>query len=173
MSLYIVMGVSGCGKSSVARLLAERTGGLYLDGDDFHPAANKAKMHAGIPLTDDDRWPWLDILNAALRAHAAATTAPLFLACSALRQVYRERLAADLPSLRFIYLHGSRETIRTRLESRSNHFMSPTLLDSQFATLEEPKNAIVAEISDPLPVLLEKILPKLELQPPHSTSPSA
>lgn len=160
MSLYIVMGVSGCGKSTVAQLLAEKTGALFLDADDFHPVANKAKMAAGIPLTDDDRWGWLDTLNAELKTHEAAGKS-VFLACSALRQVYRDRLSAGLSALHFIYLHGTKELIRSRLAARSHHFMPPALLDSQFATLEEPKNAIVAEIADPLPVIIEKILPRL------------
>ncbi|MEO7933069.1 MAG: gluconokinase [Chthoniobacterales bacterium] len=160
MSLYIVMGVAGCGKSSVASQLAEKTGGLFLDGDDFHPLANKAKMAAGTPLTDEDRWGWLDTLNRELKARQSLAT-PVFLACSALRQVYRDRLAAGLAGLRFIYLHGTKELIRSRLVARQNHFMSPALLDSQFATLEEPTDAIVAEIADPVPMIVEKILAQL------------
>jgi gluconokinase len=160
MSQYVVMGVSGCGKSSVASQLAEKTGGVFLDGDDFHSLANKAKMAASTPLTDEDRWGWLDTLNGELK-NRESLGKPVFLACSALRQVYRDRLSAGLPGLRFIYLHGSKELIRARLVVRQNHFMSPTLLDSQFATLEEPTDAIVAEIADPVPVIVEKILPQL------------
>ncbi len=160
MSEYIIMGVTGCGKSSVGSLLAEKTGGLFLDGDDFHPLANKAKMAAGIPLTDDDRWGWLDTLNRELKVRENSGK-PIFLACSALRQVYRDRLAAGMSGLRFIYLHGSKELICSRLVARQNHFMLPTLLGSQFATLEEPCDAIVVEIVDPVPVIVEKILPLL------------
>lgn len=160
MSLYIVMGVSGCGKSSVARMLAEQTGGIFLDGDDFHPAVNKAKMATGIPLTDEDRRGWLETLNGELKA-GESLGKPVFLACSALRQVYRDRLATGLDGLRFIYLHGTKELIRSRLAARTHHFMSPALLDSQFDTLEKPKDAIIAEIADPLPVLVKKILPQL------------
>lgn len=145
MSAYVVMGVSGCGKSTVARTLAEKRGGLFLDADDFHPPANKEKMAAGIPLTDDDRWGWLDALNAELKQQTLEAR-DVFLACSALREVYREKLRAGLPSLRFIYLKGSREVIARRLGERKGHFMPAALLDSQFATLEEPKDAIVVDI---------------------------
>lgn len=157
-SQFIVMGVSGCGKSSVASRLASRTGGLFLDADDFHPPENVAKMAAGIPLTDDDRWPWLEALNRELKSQAQDGRT-VFLACSALRQVYRDRLADGLPTLRFIYLKGSKELIRQRMQSRENHFMPPALLDSQFSILEEPQDAIVADIADPMPVIVEKLLP--------------
>jgi len=122
---------------------------VFLDADDFHPATNKAKMRAGIPLTDADRWPWLDLLNRELQTRVAAGE-KVFLACSALRQVYRERLASGLPGVRFIYLKGPKALIRRRLEARKDHFMSPELLDSQFATLEEPADAIVVSIEPPL-----------------------
>lgn len=158
LDFFVVMGVSGCGKSSVARLLAERTGGLFLDADDFHPESNRAKMSAGIPLTDEDRWGWLDTLNGELQRLRGKT---VFLACSALRAVYRERLSAGLPGLRFIYLKGSREEIQARLTGRKNHFMPASLLDSQFAFLEEPQEALTVSISDPLPVIIENILGRL------------
>jgi gluconokinase len=147
------MGVSGCGKSTVARRLAEAVGGDWLDADDFHSAENKAKMSHGIPLTDDDRWPWLDRLNEELRA--ADKEKPLFLACSALKQRYRDRLRNGLPDLRFIYLKGSFELIRSRLAHRSNHFMPAKLLESQFADLEEPTDAIVLDISETLDQMIE------------------
>lgn len=146
MSSYIVMGVSGCGKSTVAQALAARTGGVYLDADDFHPPANKQKMAAGIPLTDEDRWGWLDALNQELRGRQPGKT---FLACSALKEVYRDRLRAGVPELVFIYLKGSRELIGRRLAARQGHFMPAALLDSQFATLEEPADAIVIDIDRP------------------------
>jgi gluconokinase len=145
-SLFIVMGVSGSGKTTLARKLAAATGGNWEDADDFHSAENKAKMSAGIPLTDADRWPWLDRLNAELRA-AASAGGPFFLACSALKQKYRDRLAAGLPGARFVYLKGSMELIRSRMALRRNHFMPVGLLESQFADLEEPKEAIVLDIS--------------------------
>ncbi len=145
-SLFIVMGVSGCGKSTVARLLAADAQGRWLDADDFHSPENKAKMAHGIPLTDDDRRPWLDRLNAELRLEADQGP-PLFLACSALKQKYRDRIVAGLPQARFVYLKGSPELIRSRLAQRKNHFMPPGLLESQFADLEEPRDAIVLDIS--------------------------
>jgi len=142
--IIVVMGVSGCGKTTVGRMLGEALGWPFFDADDFHPEANVAKMRAGIPLTDDDRCPWLDRLVAEMGAidhrgdHAV-------LGCSALRQAYRERLARA-GDVRFVYLKGDRDTIAARLASRSGHYMPPTLLDSQLATLEEPTNAIVVDI---------------------------
>jgi len=161
MSISVVMGVSGSGKTSVAARLAERTGGVWLDADDFHSPENRAKMAAGVPLIDEDRLPWLDTLNAALRHHVQSDPRPLFLACSALRVVYRERLAAGLPAVRFVYLKGSRDLLRARLEARLGHFMPATLLESQLATLEEPAGALVADISQPLDALVDELLPKL------------
>lgn len=159
---HVVMGVSGCGKSSVARLLAEQTGGLFRDADDFHPPANKAKMAAGIPLTDDDRWGWLKVLNDEMRSLTGDGHA-VFLACSALRQVYREKLAEGLNNLRFVYLQGSQECVRRRLEARRDHFMPSSLLESQFAALEEPsgENVVVVSIENPLPEVIAAILPRL------------
>ena len=135
-------------------MLAKATDGDWLDADDFHSAENKAKMTAGIPLTDDDRWPWLDRLNTELRA-AAGKGRPVFLACSALKQKYRDRLVTGLPQARFIYLKGSFELIRSRLARRKNHFMPAGLLESQFADLEEPGDAIVLDISKTDDQLLE------------------
>ncbi len=154
------MGVSGCGKSTIAQALASKTGGVYLDADDFHPEANKKKMAAGIPLTDDDRWGWLDVLNAEIRRRAAAAK-PLFLACSALKQVYRDRLSAGVPGVTFIYLKGSHDLIASRLAARHNHFMPSSLLDSQFATLEEPVDAVTVDVGLPLDALIEEILRRI------------
>ncbi len=159
MNLFVVMGVSGCGKSRVAGLLAKKTGGLFLDADDFHPPANKSKMAAGIPLNDEDRWDWLEALNRELKRQAASSAGTAFLACSALRQVYRDRLANGLDHLRFIYLKGSKECIRARLDARQNHYMPTALLDSQFATLEEPEDAILVDIERPLAEIIGNILP--------------
>ena len=160
MSIFVVMGVSGCGKSSVAARLAAAKDGDFLDADDFHPPANKAKMAAGIPLQDEDRAGWLDTLNEELKSRAA-NGRDTFLACSALRQVYRDRLSAGLPSLVFIYLKGSREAIRSRLERRTDHFMPATLLESQFATLEEPMNALTVSIEQPLDQVVEETLSRI------------
>lgn len=141
----VVMGVCGCGKSTIASLLADQLGGIYFDADDYHPVSNKEKMAAGIPLTDEDRWPWLAALNALIQEEHRPDR-PCVLACSALREVYRTRLAEGLEGLRFVYLKGSREEIRARLESRAGHFMPPGLLDSQLTTLEEPTAAITVSI---------------------------
>ncbi len=126
----VVMGVSGCGKSSVGLALAEALGARFIDGDDLHPEANKGKMAAGIPLNDDDRWPWLDSVAAAL---ADGNTV---VACSALKRVYRERIGSGAPATRFVHLHGSRELLAQRMGARLNHFMPVSLLDSQLNTLE-------------------------------------
>jgi gluconokinase len=145
-SIFIVMGVSGCGKSTVANALAKATGGIFLDADDFHLPETKAKLSSGTPLTDEDRWPWLERLNAELRARSDKGNA-LFLACSALKQKYRDLLMTGLPDARIVYLKGSRELIAARLAQRKGHFMPASLLDSQFATLEEPKDTLVLDIS--------------------------
>jgi gluconokinase len=154
---FIVMGVSGSGKTTVARMLAAATDGTWLDGDDFHSMENKARMSAGILLTDEDRGPWLDMLNAKLRA-VADHGAPVFLACSALKQIYRDRLTRGLPQARFVYLKGSLELIRSRLAQRKNHFMPAGLLQSQFADLEEPGGALVLDISRTKDQLVEDFL---------------
>lgn len=160
---FVVMGVTGCGKSSVARELARATGGEWLDADDFHSKTNLEKMKAGIPLTDEDRWYWLGALNETLRKHPGDAP-PIFLACSALREVYRERLAEGLGDLAFIYLKGSKELIRSRLEARTDHFMPVKLLDSQFATLEEPQRAVILDIAFPLTELVSQALTRLDAE---------
>jgi gluconokinase len=162
VSAYVVMGVSGCGKTSVARLLAQQTGGVFLDADDFHPPSNKKKMAAGIPLADEDRWGWLDALNAELKRLAPGPK-PVFLACSALREVYRKRLASDLPELQFIYLDGNREVIQSRLDERRDHFMPASLLDSQFALLEEPAGALRVSIDQSLSQLVSEIMKRISV----------
>jgi gluconokinase len=149
LKLFIVMGVAGCGKSTVARSLANSMGGVFIEGDDFHPAANKAKMAAGIPLEDSDRWPWFDQLIAEVRS-AASGGAPVVLSCSALKKAYRDHLRSGLPDVRFIYLKGDFETIKARMATRAGHFMPVALLQSQFDTLEEPQGAITLDIHQPL-----------------------
>lgn len=151
------MGVAGCGKSTIARALAGATGGLFIEGDDFHPAANKEKMAAGTPLTDADRWPWLDRLIREVR-DLAAQDKPVFLSCSALKKSYRDHLAAALPGLRFIYLKGSFEVIHERMKSRTGHFMPAALLQSQFATLEEPGDAFTLDVSLPPDRIVQQAL---------------
>lgn len=132
---WVVMGVSGCGKSEIARLLAERLGILYAEGDDYHSAENVAKMAAGIALTDADRHDWLLTLQARL-ATAAEAGVGLVLSCSSLKRRYRELLRAADPALAFIHLDGARELIAARMGARPRHYMPMSLLDSQFAALE-------------------------------------
>ena len=136
-SVLVVMGVSGSGKTTVAALLAGRLGWEYGDADDFHPPANVSKMHGGTPLTDEDRWPWLASMARWIDA-TRATGRHGVLACSALRRSYRAILVGDRADVRLVYLRGDKALIASRQASRHNHFMPASLVDSQFATLEEP-----------------------------------
>jgi gluconokinase len=135
--IVIVMGVSGSGKSYVGNKLAEATGWPFAEGDDYHSAANKAKMHAGIPLTDEDRLPWLDALHQAMLEWQTAGQSGI-LACSALKASYRERLSAGIEKLRYVWLDPPRAVLEERMRNRPGHFMPAALLDSQLATLEDP-----------------------------------
>jgi len=143
--IVVVMGVTGAGKTTVGRLLAERLGAAFADADDYHPPENVAKMRAGIALDDADRAPWLARLNGLL-GDSAAKDESLILACSALKRAYRERLAAGIPGIRFVFLDGSKDLLARRLAGRTGHYMNPGLLDSQLATLERPDDAIVLSI---------------------------
>lgn len=144
--VVIVMGVSGAGKTTIGARLAASLGWRFIDADDHHPPENVAKMARGAPLTDDDRWPWLDRLNALLReAESAGTSAVL--ACSALRQAYRLRLGEDLRALRFVFLRGDQALIAARLGNRQHRYMPAALLASQFATLEPPADAVMIDVS--------------------------
>jgi len=142
------MGVCGCGKSTVGQALARRLGWRFVDGDDFHPAANVEKMSRGVALIDADRWPWFDAIAAELRRLDAAGESAV-LACSALKAAYRARLAAS-GDVRVVYLKGDAATIEPRLAGRTGHFMPAALLPSQFATLEEPERGIVVDIRRPV-----------------------
>lgn len=132
MTAYVVMGVSGSGKTVVGQALARSIGAQFIDGDDLHPPANVARMASGLSLRDEDRWPWLDLVAGAL-GHP-----PVVVACSALKRVYRDRIRAKAPDTVFLHLDGSREVIAARMAERKDHFMPMTLLDSQFAALEPP-----------------------------------
>ncbi|HEX5839112.1 MAG TPA: gluconokinase [Anaerolineales bacterium] len=151
------MGVSGSGKSTLGPALALELGWDFYDADDFHPAANIAKMASGVPLTDADREPWLDSLNQKLVATLEVNRHPI-LACSALREKYRQRLFQNVDGMAILYLRGSYETIRTRLAAREGHFMKETLLQSQFEALEEPPDALILDVSMPVHVMLDTIL---------------
>ena len=140
------MGVTGCGKTTVGALLARDCGWDFHDADDFHPAQNVAKMKRGTPLDDEDRWPWVARLNAFL-LDSERQGKSLVLACSALKQVYRDRLARGCAAARFVFLDGDIELIRARLAARQGHYMNPKLLDSQFAILERPQDALRLDIA--------------------------
>lgn len=159
--IVILMGVSGSGKTTIGRILSERLGWPLLDADEFHSAASIEKMSCGIPLQDSDRWPWLERMNAALREREARAESVL-LACSALKRVYRDRLANGLAQLRWVYLKGGFELIRQRLEARKGHYMKTGLLESQFAALEEPEDAFTVEIDDTPSSIADSILRGLQ-----------
>ena len=146
--IVLLMGVCGCGKSTIGRALAAELDWPFVDADSLHPQRNVEKMASGIPLADEDRWPWFDRIVAEMQRHAAAGR-HLVLACSALKQAYRDRLAQGGP-IRFVYLKGDAATIEPRLAGRKGHFMPPALLESQFATLEEPTDALVIDIAQPV-----------------------
>ena len=156
------MGVTGCGKTTVGVMLAEACGWDFHDADDFHPAENVAKMKRGVPLDDEDRWPWLEHLNAFL-LDGERQGKSLVLACSALKQVYRDRLARGCAAARFVFLDGDRELIRARLAARQGHYMNPKLLDSQFAILERPQDALRLDIAESPAELVRSIRERLEI----------
>jgi gluconokinase len=162
--IVVLMGVSGSGKTTVGDALARSLGWPFRDADDFHPPGNVAKMAAGIPLTDDDRWPWLDAMAAAMR-HILAEGGNAVFACSALRQVYRDRLVAA-GDVRFVYLAGDYDTIAARLAQRRHRYMPPSLLASQFATLEPPADALVIDIRDSVEAQVARIA--AALRGPHA-----
>jgi gluconokinase len=149
----MVMGVSGCGKSTIGAGLAQAIGGVFLDGDDFHPPENVDRMAAGQPLTDAMRWPWLDRLAEAVQA-ARADQVTVF-ACSALKSSYRDHLRAAIPGLKIAYLDAPREVVAARLATRQGHYMPASLLDSQYQTLEIPRRPTVAvRIDQPVAAII-------------------
>ncbi|MBF6571449.1 MAG: gluconokinase [Candidatus Binataceae bacterium] len=143
--VIILTGVSGAGKSTVGSQLAMALGWQFIDADDIHPAANKEKMQRGTPLTDTDRWPWLDSIRSVIQ-NFAARRQDAVVACSALKAAYREKLEIDPATVKFVYLKGDQALIAQRLEKRRDHFMNRSLLRSQFETLEEPVGAIIVDI---------------------------
>ena len=159
----VVMGVSGCGKSTVGLLLGERLGVPFFDGDDFHPAANKAKMAAGVPLNDDDRAPWLAEIGAAL-ANPPEGASSCIIACSALKLSYRDLLRSFAPDVVFIHLAGDAVTISDRLSSRKHEYMPGSLLASQLATLEQlgsDEARIAVDINEEPEILVNRIVAQL------------
>jgi gluconokinase len=155
--LIVVMGVAGSGKTTIANGLAEKLGVPFVEGDSLHPAANVKKMASGIPLTDEDRWPWLEAIGERMEVERV-TGHGVVVSCSALKHVYRDCLRKKVHGkVQFILLDGSRELISGRMQQRKGHFMPPALLDSQFATLEKPtadEHAVVLDISHTVPTLL-------------------
>ena len=140
--IVVLMGVSGSGKTTIGEALAQRLGWKLIEGDDYHPRENVAKMAAGIPLEDSDRWPWLDALNQRIRAERNA-----IVTCSALKKSYRKRLLAGLNEPRLVYLYADKALIASRLAKRKHRYMPASLLDSQFAALEPPANALRVDVS--------------------------
>ena len=164
----VVMGVSGSGKSTIAEHLAARLGWRYVDGDLFHPPANVAKMSAGHPLTDEDRWPWLRAIAAEIDRLAAAGTRAV-VACSALKHAYRDILVHGRDDVRIVFLDGAKDLIAKRLAARKGHFMPPGLLDSQFKTLEPPQPSerpITVSIDVSVDGIVDNIVRQLELVTP-------
>ena len=163
----IVMGVSGSGKSTVGDALAKRLGWLFEDGDRFHPASNVAKMAAGHPLTDEDRWPWLRAIADEIdRLNAAGVRSVI--ACSALRRVYRDILVHGRSDIRLVYLDGTQHLIADRLGHRKGHFMPQGLLESQFKTLEPPsadERPVTVSIDAPVENIVDEVLRQLDLKP--------
>ena len=166
----VVMGVSGCGKSTVGALLASALGAGFIEGDALHPARNVALMAAGTPLTDDDRAGWLaEIADRLGQAHAAG--AGLVVSCSALKRSYRDLLRAPCPGLQFVYLQGTPDQLSARLQARTGHYMPPSLLNSQLATLEPPgldEPALTLNISPPVAQIAALALTHLTS---HATNP--
>ena len=156
----VVMGVAGCGKSTIGEALAKKLGWPFRDADSFHPSANVAKMSAGTPLTDEDRWPWLAAIAAWIDERRTTGT-PGIVSCSALKRAYRRVLLDGRPDVALVYLKGDHALIADRMTRRRNHFMPPSLLASQFATLEEPtadERPLVVSIKYPPNRVVEQVL---------------
>lgn len=166
--IVVVMGVTGCGKTTVGAALGERLGWPFLDADDFHPPANVAKMASGTPLVDDDRWPWLDRIAGELSGIEARGGSAV-LACSALKEIYRRRIAVG-GDLRFVHLCGAQATIAARLAVRKHRYMPASLLASQYATLEPPSDAIDVDVDLAVDRQVDAICRALALAPVPKSS---
>ena len=166
-AVIVLMGVSGSGKSTVGAELARLTGWMFRDADGFHPSANIEKMKKSIPLTDDDRWPWLDAIGTWMDERLAKSE-PGIVSCSALKRAYRNRIGAKREGVRLVYLLGSQDMVAARLAARTDHFMPPGLLATQFAALEEPgpdERALVVGIAMPPAFMAKTIVDKLNIPP--------
>jgi gluconokinase len=160
--IIVIMGVAGSGKTLIGRQLAQALDWSFVDADDFHPPENVEKMSSGVPLSDADREPWLEALQRVL-SQADASRRNVVLACSALREAFRNRLGAGVTDLRFVYLRGDASLLEERVRARRDHFFSPDLLASQLATLEEPQDAIVIDTDAPPPAIVARISRELNL----------
>ena len=160
--VIVLMGVTGSGKTTVGEQLAQQLGWAYYDADDFHPAANVHKMASGTPLTDEDRWPWLETLSAAIGQWLRAEQGAI-LGCSALKQSYRDILARGRPGVQIVHLKGPKALIAQRLETRQHRYMPASLLDSQFTTLEEPHDALSVDIGPSPAAIAATICTALQL----------
>lgn len=158
----IVMGVSGCGKSSVGKALADSLGWDFYDADDFHPPENVAKMADGVPLDDSDRAPWLASLHELISSSLKADQ-PGVLACSALKESYRQQLLDGNDGVQIVYLKGSFDLIWSRMKKRTDHYMKPHMLESQFETLEEPSKALTIDISKSVDEIVREVIANLPL----------
>jgi len=159
--IVLVMGVSGSGKTTIGEALALKLGWKYLDADDYHPVANVVKMRAGVPLEDSDRWPWLEKIHEEL-VRLTAAGKNVVLACSALKESYRKQLSAGL-DLRIVYLRGSYEVMRCHIERRHGHFAGASILAGQFADLEEPKDALVLDVTATPGEIADQVIHQLNL----------
>jgi gluconokinase len=162
--IFIVMGVAGCGKSTVGKLLAGTLGWRYIEGDEFHPAENVKKMGSGIPLNDDDRQGWLLSLRNEIEK-AKLNNENAVMACSALKQKYRLILKKDDADVKFVFLKGDFDTIQQRLEKRAHHFMKAGMLQSQFDALEEPADAIICDVAFPPEEIVEQVFREANIRP--------
>jgi gluconokinase len=160
--VVIVMGVTGSGKTTVGERLAQEFGWPFHDADDFHPPANVAKMHAGIALTDEDRWPWLRAIRTSIDETLARGEHGVY-GCSALKAAYRDVLANGTPAVRFVHLEGSAAILAERLRHRVGHFMNPDLLGSQLDTLEPPTGAVRVDVALPLAAQVRAIRERLDV----------
>ncbi len=160
LNFILIIGVSGSGKTTVGKTLAKRLMWDFYDADDFHPSANITKMAQGIPLNDADRMPWLGRLQQLINT-SIAENKPGILACSALKESYRKFLIKDNPGIRIVFLKGSYDLILSRMKIRSDHYMQPNMLESQFNTLEEPGNALFVDINQPVEKIVDSIVQEL------------
>ena len=165
--IILMMGVSGCGKTTTGLALAKTLDWPFTDGDDLHPEANVTKMASGEPLTDADRWPWIERIAQAMEGVQARGNSAVF-ACSALKEMHRRRML-EAGDVRLVYMKGDVATIAARLAARSHRFMPATLLPSQFAALEEPANALVVDIREEIPLQILRIRRGLDINVPEQS----